>query len=313
MSAWSNRMIHSASAKDCALNRTCSPYSRFFGRVSLVGVALGLMLAGRVDAGDWQTFPDCCLVEHPANDGDSFHIQAGDKPILVRLYFVDCPETAAATDGDAKRVREQALHFGVVKMSRVLHYGEEARIFVAQVLSKPFTVRTAFATAFGRSSTPRVYGMITTAEGKDLGSLLVEKGLARAFGTKRKTPDGLEGNQMMKQLQDLELQAMRQRAGIWSETDLGKLDEMRAQQRGEEEEMKELRRQLQGEVSGPADINKATVREIQSVAGLGPVLASRLIEGRPYKSVDELLRVPGINQKLLERLRPQLTVSGSPP
>ena len=106
---------------------------------------------------------------------------------------------------------------------------------------------------------------------------------------------------------------MRQRAGIWSETDLGKLDEMRAQQRGEEEEMKELRRQLQGEVSGPADINKATVREIQSVAGLGPVLASRLIERRPYKSVDELLRVPGINQKLLERLRPQLTVSGSPP
>jgi endonuclease YncB( thermonuclease family) len=152
------------------------------------------MLAGRADARDWQTFTDCRLVEHPANDGDSFHVQAGDKPILVRLYFVDCPETAAATDGDAKRVREQALHFGVIKMSRVLHYGEEARTFVAQVLSKPFTVRTVFATAFGRSSTPRVYGMITTADGKDLGSLLVEKGLARAFGTKRKTPDGMEGD-----------------------------------------------------------------------------------------------------------------------
>jgi DNA uptake protein ComE-like DNA-binding protein len=280
-------------------------------RPFLVVTAVVLILAGRADAREWQTFKDCRLIEHSANDGDSFHVQAGEKEILIRLYFVDCPETTAGSDADAKRVREQALHFGLVKMNRVLHYGEEARKFVAQTLSKPFTVHTAFATALGRSSTPRVYGMITTADGKDLGTLLAEKGLAREYGVKRKTPDGIEGDQMAKRLEGIELKAMKQRAGIWSETDLGKLDEMRAQQRSEEEEMKELHRQLRGDVDGPVDINKATSRELQSIGGIGPVLASRIIERRPYKAVDDLLRVPGVNQRLLEQLRPRLTVSGS--
>jgi competence ComEA-like helix-hairpin-helix protein len=280
-------------------------------RLLLVVATWCLMLADRADAREWQTFKDCQLVENPTNDGDSFHVQAGEKQIVVRLYFVDCPETTAGTDADAKRVREQALHFGLVKMNRVLHFGEEAQKFVAQVLDKPFTVHTTFATALGRSSTPRVYAMITTADGKDLGTLLVEKGLARAYGVKRKTPDGLEGEQLAKRLDELEAKALKQRVGVWSETDLGKLDEMRAEQRNEEAEMKELRRQLQADASVPVDINKATARDLQSVGGIGPVLASRIIEHRPFKSVDDLLRVPGINQRLLEQIRPRLTVSAS--
>lgn len=283
------------------------------GLVRLLAVTVAVLgLTCQTDARDWQTFENCRLIEHPSNDGDSFHVQAGEKTILVRLYFVDCPETTAATDGDAKRVREQARHFGLVKMNRVLHYGEEARRVAEEILRKPFRVHTMFATAFGRSATPRVYAMITTAEGGDLGSLLVEKGLARNYGVKRRTPDGRDGDEMAAKLQNEELKAMKRRAGIWAETDMGQLDELRAQQRSEEEELKELRRQLQADASDSVDINRASARELQSIGGIGPVLASRIIEQRPFQKVDDLLRVPGINQRLLEQLRPRLAVLESP-
>ena len=279
--------------------------------VLVVVLAASLILPGRTDAAEWQTFENCRLTEHTANDADSFHVQAGDRRILVRLYFIDCPETSAGTDADAKRVREQARHFGIVDMARVLHHGKEARKLVADVLAEPFTVHTAFATALGRSATPRVYGMITTAGGEDLGTLLVKKGLARAHGVRRETPDGTSAEEMAKRLEDLELQAVMRRAGIWSETDPEMIAQLRAEQRGEDAGMKELRSQLRGAPSGPIDINTATAGELQSISGIGPVLASRIIEGRPYKTVDDLKRVRGINTALLERLRPQLTVAGS--
>ena len=36
----------------------------------------------------------------------------------------------------------------------------------------------------------------------------------------------------------------------------------------------------------------------------GPVIARRIIEGRPYRSVEELDRVKGIGKKRLEEIRP---------
>lgn len=277
----------------------------------LVILALCLLAAGPVDASDWQTFKDCRLLDHPGNDGDSFHVQAGDRQILLRLYFVDCSETSAGTDGDAKRVREQAMHFGIVEMRRVIHHGEEARKFTAQILSKPFTVHTTFATALGRSSIPRNYGMVTTADGKDLGRLLVEKGLARAYGAKRQTPDGVAGDEMGKRLQDVELGAMMERVGVWSETDPKMIAEFRAKQREEEEGMKELRTQLSAPQDELVNLNTASAHDLQSISGIGPVLASRIIAQRPYKSLDDLLQVPGISHNLMEKLRPRLTVSDS--
>jgi competence protein ComEA len=283
---------------------------KFLTRFPLVVLML-VSLTSHSEAGDWQTFKNCRLIENPSNDGDSFHVQAGDKQIIVRLYFVDCPETGAGTDADAKRVREQSRHFGIVEMARVLRYGDEARKFTAQTLSKPFTVHTVFATALGRSATPRIYAMVTTADGNDLGRLLVEKGLARAYGVKRQTPDGVDGEEMGKRLEDVELQAMMQRAGAWAATDPAMLGKLRAAQRGEEAEMKELREQLHGAPTAPVNINTASAGELQSVSGIGPVLAARIIESRPYKNVDDLMRVRGISRSLLDRLRPTLTASNT--
>lgn len=56
------------------------------------------------------------------------------------------------------------------------------------------------------------------------------------------------------------------------------------------------------------NLNKATVDQIESLEGIGPVYAQRIIEGRPYQEVDQLLEVRGIGPKTLEKIREFVTV-----
>jgi competence protein ComEC len=60
--------------------------------------------------------------------------------------------------------------------------------------------------------------------------------------------------------------------------------------------------------TGRININTATQAEWEALPGIGPVIARRIIEGRPYRSVDDLDRVKGIGRKRLEEIRPLVTV-----
>ena len=55
------------------------------------------------------------------------------------------------------------------------------------------------------------------------------------------------------------------------------------------------------------DVNTATLDELSSVPGLGPALASRVIDSRPYAKLEDLTIVKGIGPKSLEPLLPFLT------
>ncbi|MBI5676042.1 MAG: helix-hairpin-helix domain-containing protein [Nitrospirae bacterium] len=59
---------------------------------------------------------------------------------------------------------------------------------------------------------------------------------------------------------------------------------------------------------GLLDLNTAGKEELMSINGIGPVLSGRIIAGRPYRTVDELLKVKGIGPKNLERFRPYVMV-----
>jgi len=259
---------------------------------------------------DLQMFSNGRLINDPANDGDSFLVEANGKSFHVRLYFVDCPETLIAFTGDAQRVREQTRYFGLSDAKRTIHFGNEAKTFVDHVLVKPFTVHTAFASALGRSSKGRVYGFITTADGNDLASLLVKNGFARTYGMGRETFDGVSRDEMVKRLRDFEISAMLKRVGVWSESDPDRIAELRSKQRSEDRELQELRDQVTKAKSpqGLVNLNTASEKELQSIKGIGPVLAKRIIAGRPYRTVDDLLKVKGISTKKLETIRPYFVV-----
>jgi competence ComEA-like helix-hairpin-helix protein len=58
------------------------------------------------------------------------------------------------------------------------------------------------------------------------------------------------------------------------------------------------------------NVNTATQAELETVPGIGPVLASLIIAGRPYQSVDDLVRISGIGERSLERMRAFMTTDG---
>lgn len=63
------------------------------------------------------------------------------------------------------------------------------------------------------------------------------------------------------------------------------------------------------------DLNTASMEELDSLRGIGPVKAQAIIDYRNkngmFKSVDDLNNVNGFGDKTVEKLRSSLTVGGS--
>jgi competence ComEA-like helix-hairpin-helix protein len=60
------------------------------------------------------------------------------------------------------------------------------------------------------------------------------------------------------------------------------------------------------------NINRANVEELKKLPGIGSKLAQRIVTFRsqnpPFRKVEELLIIKGVNHRLLERIRPWITV-----
>lgn len=311
-------------------------FSRF-GVSPLIAVAVLWSAAVEVDARDqsknWIVIKDCRLIGNPANDGDSFHVSAGNKEYLFRLYFVDAPETDAMIPG---RLVEQGKYFGIT-VPQAIEVGRAAKEFTEERLSQPFMVFTHMADAMGSSRIPRVYAFVQTNEG-DLGEQLVRNGLARPYGFKA-APPGLQSSRIeLEKLQQFENEARQDKIGAWGVND-GRLNvhaqtpsafssfvpEVKNRPRSPRADSSAVPSSIPQPVAstppsssikttkshakketplGEVDINTATEKELTTVPGIGYVMAARIIAARPFRSADDLKRVSGIGDKKYSQIRP---------
>ncbi|HEY5991600.1 MAG TPA: helix-hairpin-helix domain-containing protein [Candidatus Udaeobacter sp.] len=289
----------------------------------MTAVAVGV----RDGSKDWIVLGNCRLIPNPANDGDSFHVSAGAREYIFRLYLIDAPETDEMTPA---RLVEQAKYFGLTA-PQAIEVGQAAKGFTREKLSGSFTVFTHMSDAMGQSRIERFYAYVQTKEG-DLGEQLVRNGLARIYGFKAAPPGLINLRGEMEKLQQFENQARQEKIGAWG-VNIGRLNVRPANpppfssfvpgqkppparspsfsptppraptapggtpkpNRSHPKEKTPL---------GKIDINTATEKELTTVPGIGHVMAARIMAARPFRSADDLKRVSGIGDKKYAQIRP---------
>lgn len=61
-------------------------------------------------------------------------------------------------------------------------------------------------------------------------------------------------------------------------------------------------------MAGKININTVSKSELETLPGIGSAYAQRIIDHRPYQSLNDLLEVPGIGPKTLEKIKDQITL-----
>ncbi|MEX0621379.1 MAG: ComEA family DNA-binding protein [Candidatus Woykebacteria bacterium] len=66
--------------------------------------------------------------------------------------------------------------------------------------------------------------------------------------------------------------------------------------------------QVAGEISGKININSATEAQLDSLPGIGPVRAGKIIENRPYSKIGELLTKKVLGEATFENIKDKIAV-----
>ncbi len=183
----------------------------------------------------------------------------------------------------------------------------------------------------------RYYALVRTAEGEDLAELLVANGLARVFGRDATPPGIASARRQWEKLERLEREAKAHRVGAWGAT-TGRMAVRRAPSAASNDKSsfdaffhpEKVATPTEAEAildsvpsvtsddavstsAGSVDLNAASATELAGIPGVGPVLAKRIIEARPFQSVDDLRAVKGIGPKIYTRIRPYFAGPAAPP
>jgi len=55
------------------------------------------------------------------------------------------------------------------------------------------------------------------------------------------------------------------------------------------------------------NVNSASSRELESLPGIGPVTAGKIIDNRPYSSIDELFSKKVVSSKIFDQIKEKIT------
>lgn len=286
---------------------TLKPDAAGFTRATLlclVGVALWQTpdLRGQQKNSDakWEVLEGCRLLTNSFADGDSFHVRHQDREYIFRLYFVDTPEGDASL---AERAKDQAAYFGIFP-SDIPRAAKAASQFTGKTLADAeITVITRWQNAMGRSRLARFYAVVLV-NGKNLAEELVAHGHARIYGLRANWPDGPRSTTFINKLKNLELTAREQKRGVWDETKFPRDTGIAPASVVSTNVLK---------VAARLEINNASYEELQTLPGIGPKLAERIMAHRPYQKLDDLEAVPGIGSALLKRIQPLIQVESISP
>lgn len=274
----------------------------------LIALAFAAAIIVPAAARDWDRLEGCRLVPTGYADGDSFHALHDGKDFIFRLYFVDTPETDRQVP---KRITEQAEAFGVSE-SEVMRAGQEAATFTERALRPvPFTVLTQWEDARGASRQPRFYAHVLyprDGQESNLARDLVEAGFARAYGMPGVPPEWPPASQVQRELQLLQDRARRAKVGVYgSNTATAGPTPWRIDRLNSSPDPEAPEPSTSPSTGGLVSINSATAAELDTLPGIGPAYAERIIAARPFDSVDDLLRVRGIGPANFERIAPLAT------
>ncbi len=146
--------------------------------------------------GKYDVYYRCTLATDRSNDGDSFRILFPDgSKEIIRLYFVDTPESAFKTYGGGennhRRIQQQADDMGGISSKEAVEIGKKAKLFTLSLLeNSPFTIFTEWDSPFNDR---RYHAYVEVSDGgknRFLHEILVEKGLARIHTKGAPMPDG---------------------------------------------------------------------------------------------------------------------------
>jgi len=265
----------------------------------------------------WEVLEGCRLVSTPINDGDSFKVQHKDQTFIVRLYFVDCPETY---DNYMARVRDQARYFSIAEAD-VIAAGKLATAFTEKFLRGEFTVVTRWTDARGGKE-PRFFALVRKND-QILSSELIRNGFARIYGmpTKGNRPDGVSPRAYLRELKQYERAAQASMIGIWGDAtrslQLAGLNQLDANV-----EATSFSKKLKVNTTAAATIGRRTSKlilntagaaELETLPGIGPALASDIIAARPIAAIDDLLEIPGITLSKIDVFRTHVLTDEPPP
>ncbi len=81
----------------------------------------------------------------------------------------------------------------------------------------------------------------------------------------------------------------------------------------EKKDEKEVEKEDKKEKIKKVEINSATLEELQAITRIGPVYAQRIINKRPFCSIDELIKISGIGESTLNQIKNQGIAYVNPP